>query len=303
MNRAVIRMTCVFARELNKARFMTAHRFLSLLAAVTLSVSLCDTVRADDPPPPAITNVNATGQQLNLQFTFYPGAQNYTILSAPDLNSPFLPDPNFLLTARYLTNTFTSVVNGSNVVTTSIQALYEWRRTNNTTPNGFYRVEVVPMDTSGSPATTNSLLTGTVLNRLAYGPTPDELERVRAIGADNYVQEQLAPELISENLSIDVVNTNSGWQYVTATGNASSSLLYVYLTRAGEGYIDDIKLVAGTVPEVGANLIHNGGFEVPLTTADWTVSSNHLESAITIDQKHSGNSSLHLVASVGGTTQ
>src|SRR5436190_4479587 len=245
---------------------MTAHRLLTLFAAVSITFSLCDSVQAEDPPLPAITNVNAAGQQLNLQFTFYPSAQTYTILSAPDLNSPFLPDPNFLLTSRNLTNYSTNVVNGSNVVTTSIQALYEWRRTNNTTPNGFYRVEVVPMDTSGSPATTNSLLTGTVLNRLAYGPTPDELERVRAIGADNYVQEQLAPELISENLSIDVVNTNSGWQYVTATGNASSSILYVYLTKTGEGYIDDIVLVRGTVPEAGINLVRNGGFEVPLAT-------------------------------------
>src|SRR5437773_745986 len=243
---------------------MTPHRLLTLLAAVSIPVSLCNSIRADDPPPPAITNVNAAGQQLNLQFTLYPSAQSYTILSAPDLNSPFLPDPNFLLTPRDLTNYFTNVVNGSNVVTTSIQALYEWRRTNNTTPNGFYRVEVVPMDTSGSPGSTNSLLTGTVLNRLAYGPTPDELERVRAIGPDNYVQEQLAPESINENLSIDVVNTNGGWQYVTATGNGSSSTLYIYLTRAGEGYIDDIKLVAGAVPEAGANLIRNGAFEVPL---------------------------------------
>src|SRR5207249_4690306 len=221
---------------------MTAHRLLTLLAAVSIPVSLCNSVRADDPPRPAITNVHAAGQQLNLQFTFYPSAQIYTILSAPDLNSPFLPDPNFLLTARYVTNYFTNVVSGTNVLKTNIQAFYEWRSTDNATPNGFYRLEVTPMDASGSPLSTNSLLTGTVLNRLAYGPTPDELERVRAMGADNYVQEQLAPESINENLSIDVVNTNGGWQYVTATGNGSSSTLYIYLTRAGEGYIDDIKL-------------------------------------------------------------
>src|SRR6185503_2346723 len=269
----------------NKAHFMTAHRTLTLLAAVSIQLSVCNHVRADEPPPPAITNVNAAGPQLNLQFTFYPGAQTYTILSAPDLNSPFLPDPNFLLTARYLTNTYTSLVNGSNVVTTNIQAFYEWRRTNNTTPDGFYRVAVVPMEINGSPQTTNSLLTGTVLNRLAYGPTPDELERVRAIGADNYIQEQLAPESISENLSIDVVNTNAGWQYVTATGTGSSSTLYVYLTTAGEGYIDDIKLVAGAVPEVGANLVRNGGFEVPITTTDWTISSNHFGSDLSTVQK------------------
>src|SRR6266480_3855318 len=120
---------------------MTAHRLLTLLAAVSIPVSLCDSVQADDPPPPAISNVNAAGEQLNLQFTFYPSAQQYTILSAPDLNSPFLPDPNFLLTPTYLTSYFTNVVNGTDVVTTNTQALYEWRRTNNTTPNGFYRVQ------------------------------------------------------------------------------------------------------------------------------------------------------------------
>jgi uncharacterized protein (DUF1800 family) len=282
---------------------MTAHRLLVLLAAVAVPIRFCASAQADDPAPPAITNVNGAGQQLNLQFTFYPSAQTYSILSAPDLSSPFLADPNFLLTARYLTNYFTNVVNSSNVVTTNVQAFYEWRRTNNTTPNAFYRLEVVPMDSSGAAQAANSLLTDTVLSRLGYGPTPDELERVRLIGADNYIQEQLAPELISENLPIDVVNTNAGWQYVTATGLGSSSTLYVYLTTAGEGYIDDIKLVAGAVPEAGANLVRNGGFEVPLTTSDWTISSNHFGSDITTTQQHSGNSSLHLVASVGGTTQ
>ena len=43
------------------------------------------------------------------------------------------------------------------------------------------------MDSNGSPQSTNSLLTATVLNRLAYGPTPDELERVRGIGPDAYI--------------------------------------------------------------------------------------------------------------------
>jgi uncharacterized protein (DUF1800 family) len=288
---------------------MTAHRLLRLFAAVSLGVSLCDSVRAEDPPLPAITNVNAAGQLLNLQFTFYPSAQTYTILSAPDLNAPFLPDLNFLLTPHYLTNYSTNVVNGSNVVTTSIQALYEWRRTNNTTPNGFYRVEVVPMDANGSPASTNSLLTGTVLNRLAYGPTPDELERVRAIGSDNYVQEQLAPELINENLPFETVTTNfgSGWQQFTATGTANTSgtgtNFYLYLNTPGDCFIDDIRVVAGSSPGVGVNLIRNGDFESALSTNDWVVSPNHAASSITTAEGHSGTASLHMVASVGGTTQ
>jgi uncharacterized protein (DUF1800 family) len=300
----------VTAVKENKGHFMTAHRTLTLLAAVsTLLLSVFNQVRADDPPLPAITNVNAAGQQLNLQFTFYPSAQTYTILSKPDLNSPFLPDPNFLLSARYLTNYFTNVVNGTNLVTTNIQALYEWRRTNNTTPNGFYQVEVVPMDASGSPLSTNSLLTGTVLNRLAYGPTPDELERVKSIGAQAYINEQVSPETISENLPFETGTTNfgSGWQQFTATGAANTSgtgtNFYLYLNTRGDCFIDDIRLVAGTSPGVGANLIRNGDFELALNTNDWIVSPNHSASAITSAASHSGGGSLHMVASVGGTTQ
>src|SRR5438552_6620280 len=98
----VLLLAChAITRELTKARFMTAHRFLILLAAVSIPLSLCDSLRPNDPPPPAITNVNAAGPELNLQFTYYPGAQTYTILSALDLNSPFLSDPNFLVTPRY----------------------------------------------------------------------------------------------------------------------------------------------------------------------------------------------------------
>ena len=92
---------------------------------------------------------------------------------------------------------------------------------------GFYRLQVEPMKPE-------DLLATQVLNRLAYGPTPDELERVKAMGAEAYISEQLAPETIPENLAIDTLPSGNGpsWQYVTATGAGSSSLLYVYLTEA-----------------------------------------------------------------------
>ena len=35
-----------------------------------------------------------------------------------------------------------------------------------------------------------------VLNRLAYGPRPGDLKRVKAIGIEQYLKEQLAPEAI-----------------------------------------------------------------------------------------------------------
>jgi len=63
------------------------------------------------------------------------------------------------------------------------------------------------------------------------------------------------------------------WTYVTATGTATTSTLYIYLQSAGDVYVDDIKLVAGSVPEAGANVLSNGDFESAFP-GPWTISAN-----------------------------
>ena len=92
------------------------------------------------------------------------------------------------------------------------------------------------------------------------------------------------------------------WVYVTATGTASSSTFYIYLQSAGDVYVDDVALVAGSVPGAGVNVLSNGGFESPLP-GTWTVSSNLTNSVISTAIKHSGNSSLHLISTAAGSTQ
>ena len=92
------------------------------------------------------------------------------------------------------------------------------------------------------------------------------------------------------------------WTYFTTTGTASSSLLYIYLESAGDVYIDDLKLVAGSVPEAGANVLSDGDFESGFP-GPWTVSANLSGSALSTQIKHSGNDSLHVVSTSGGTTQ
>jgi len=92
------------------------------------------------------------------------------------------------------------------------------------------------------------------------------------------------------------------WQYVTASGTASSSRLYIYLEAVGDVHIDDLKIVAGSVPDVGANVVIDGGFEAGWP-GGWTVSANHSQSGTTTAQKRSGARSLRIVASVGGTTR
>jgi regulation of enolase protein 1 (concanavalin A-like superfamily) len=92
------------------------------------------------------------------------------------------------------------------------------------------------------------------------------------------------------------------WVYVTATGTASSSLFYIYLQSAGDVYVDDIKLVAGSTPGAGANLLSDGDFESGFP-GPWTVSSNLTNSTLSTVIKHSGNGALHLVSTAAGTTQ
>lgn len=156
----------------------------------------------------------------------------------------------------------------------------------------FFKVEMQPK----SP---QALLSAMLLNRIAYGPTPDDLERLAQIGPDAYIQEQLQPENIQENLDIDRIVSSSEWQYMTQTGTASSPTLYVYLTASSDCYIDDIKIVRGAVAEQGTNVLINGDFENGLT--GWTVAPFFTNSTISTDVKHGGTRALHLISTGNGT--
>ena len=93
------------------------------------------------------------------------------------------------------------------------------------------------------------------------------------------------------------------WAHVSVTGVASTSLLYIYLQSAGDVYVDDVYMAAGSVAESGPNLLTDGGFESGFPGSVWTVSPNLSGSVLSTTFKHSGNASLHLVATSGGTTQ
>lgn len=161
--------------------------------------------------------------------------------------------------------------------------------------SSWYRVEASQLSTS-------DLAVSTLLSRIAYGPTPDDLDRVRQIGADAYIAEQLAPENIAENLD-NPPDTGPVWRKVTVTGNGSASRLYIYLNGAGDAYIDDVRLVRGATDDgTATNLLVNGGFESPLSSSNWAVTANTINSARTADFVHSGGAALHLVMEAAGTT-
>jgi hypothetical protein len=181
-----------------------------------------------------------------------------------------------------------------------------------------------------SQMSSNALLTAGVLNRLAYGPTPDELERVTAIGPQAYIDEQLAMETFGGSYSdpletLTSVTTNSGtgiplqnWVTTTVTGLVSSSTLYMYLNDPGTVQLDDVQfrysyvltavtnnggVITSTVStNLTDDLLVNGNFEQALNTG-WTVSANHAASFIDSSVAASGASSLRMTADPAGTTQ
>lgn len=106
------------------------------------------------------------------------------------------------------------------------------------------------------------------------------------------------------NWSVAPANSTAApkWVYYSTNGTASSSVLYVYLQSAGDIYLDDLKLVAGTVPDVGPNLLSNGDFESAFP-GPWTVSTNLAQSDVSSVTRHGGAYSLHLIASSGGSTK
>ena len=92
------------------------------------------------------------------------------------------------------------------------------------------------------------------------------------------------------------------WVYATTTGTASASMLYIYLQSAGDVYLDDIELVAGSTPGMGTNMVADGGFESGFPGA-WTVSPNLTNSKLSTTIKHSGNASLYLISTAVGSTK
>src|SRR6185436_1393208 len=77
------------------------------------------------------------------------------------------------------------------------------------------------------------------------------------------------------------------WNYATFTGNANATpTFYFFLNGAGETYIDDVKLVGGTVPEAGSNLLLNSDFETG-TLNNWQATANFTNSVVDQTRSHS----------------
>jgi uncharacterized protein (DUF1800 family) len=279
-------------------------RIRNLLCAAGLL--MCISVFAADPPPPALT-LTVTNFQKTVTWP-------RTLLPALEQNALFV--------ATNLTNFI--AVPAAGITASPSGYVY---RTTTAAPHQFYTLELLQLSS-------NDLLRANILNRLAYGPTPDELERVTVIGPQAYIDEQLAPQNIPSTFdSYTLVTTNSvstlpntNWTLVTVTGVVSSATgpFYMYLRSAGEVYVDDVQLrqlwtyfttnvtyttnmgivttnfVTVTNQAMGANVLVNSDFEQPLAVG-WSVGANHSGSSISSNFVCSGNTSLRMVATSGGS--
>jgi uncharacterized protein (DUF1800 family) len=241
---------------------LMAYVSLLFLLAISLNVRAAEMI----PQPPRISSDKTTNGQPRFVFP-YPAAQSYEILSADNVQGPFTPDTN---SGRFLGPTY--------IVT-------------NASPLRIFKVGAVPMSS-------NDLVMATVLNRLTYGPTPDDIDRIRTIGTDAFIAEQMAPETIVETIDTDERITNAplytpppdpltNWIRVTATGTAGGGNLGFYMNGAGSVYIDNVSIVTGTNAEVGTNLLLNGDFEDPALIPPWirgsTASSAVATNSPTVD--------------------
>ncbi len=299
-------------------------RLILLLGIVGLNASVTPTLFAVDPPPPILEQPTVNGAQRNLRFVPYPGAQNYTFYSGTN-PAALTADTNFFL-APYITGytVITNITVNGPVIITVTNFAYEWRLTNVTAQSGFYGLSVTPLNS-------NAVLTANVLNRLAYGSTPDELERVTSTGPQAYIDEQLNMDGVSEGIlnnayTLETTNAipsdpTTNWVSISLTGTLASTTFYLFSTAPGEAYFDDIELrpyrymqrittnvvnstnvyVTNKVfSHIGTNVLKNGDFESGYSF--WTNAGGASASTSDSSRAHSGNSSLHMVSTTGASS-
>ncbi|MBI1177017.1 hypothetical protein GC207_06210 [bacterium] len=141
----------------------------------------------------------------------------------------------------------------------------------------------------------------TIVDRVTYEATPPWPTAAAGTGASLQLIDPAQDNDRVGNWAALDTNAPPQWQYVTQTGVATSVNMYLYLTQTGSVYLDDIKVVAGSTPEAGPNLVANGDFENGLTS--WNVSANHANSTTVTSIMHSGSAALLLTATSGGTTR
>ncbi len=190
------------------------------------SVEIFSSVRLTAQTPPILTNVSSGVLQFNLNFDPYPSVQNYTFLTTSNLSVPFAVNTNVTWVPYNLSTNY--VTNGT-AITTNVLASSEWR-ISNTPPPLYVSLQV-------SPIAASNVWAYNLLNRIAYGPSPDELNRVvtgtNPIGPAAFLYEQLNPETITN----ETLAFHTNIAFIQARLPEATTPINLYTTNSGNGVI------------------------------------------------------------------
>lgn len=242
-------------------------KHITIWSVFTYALFSAVTGSADDGS--AVLNFTTQGQAI-VRFGPIPSALTYRVEQTSALGEPFSQRTDGTL------------------------GIFQWTGTQpETADTGYFRISAQTIPGA-------DLAAFNLLNRIAYGPTPDELERVQRLGPDAFIAEQLAAESLPDTTDTPV-EFIPGWKHMSFTGqgttaqNGAVTYLYVYLDGAGEAYVDDVRLVAGAADDgTQVNLVKNGDFEAALA-GTWATTATTTNSSRNAEFVHSGAASLHLV--------
>lgn len=262
------------------------------------------------------------GAQKSLRVTPAPGVDAYQFYTAPVLGAPFSPNTNFVLTP-YVTGYSTNYTTNGPVTITNYA--YEWRNTNFPGQSGYFTM-------SATPIPSNRVALATVLNRLAYGQTPNDLVTY-SNNPQLFIDEQLnmngVPETL-DNYIVEITNAIpsdplTNWMQISMTGTLSSAtFMYLFTTAAGDNiYLDDFELnpfiytnvvvtnvVSGTNQIVTnsvfshietTNMLNNGGFDSGVLSP-WQVAGGHSGSSVVAGAGRFGTPALKISSTTGATS-
>lgn len=144
-----------------------------------------------------------------------------------------------------------------------------------------------------------------IVDRVKYEPIPPWSEK-----ANGYGHSLQLIDYTNDNSRVANWSDGDNWRFFSYTGSLgpTTKRLLLYPDAAGELYIDEVKLVEGTVPEIGENLIRGGDFEGPFTTNQggfWGIyGTAGVQSDVSTNYSKRGNSSLRIFfTSPGGPSQ
>ena len=292
-------------------------RFVVLPLAVSFFAIPAVLIFAADPPPPIIDELVIKGTQKNLRVTPAPGVQAYQFYSATNVSGPWAFNTNFVLSS-YITGYSTNLTTNGPVTITNLA--YEYRLTNFPGSSGFFTM-------SATPLSSNTVALGTVLNRLAYGPTPDDLITY-SNNPQAYIDEQVNMNGTPEPLDTFTVETTNAipsnpltnWTFISMTGTLQSVNFYLFTTQPGDMYVDDLQIsphiytnyvttnIVNGTNVIGSafayvettNMLFNGDFESG-GLSPWTTAGGHTGTTIESGAGRGGSMGLHVVSTTGAT--